>query len=519
MFEARARLVQEHFSLTMENASSIVQICHRLDGIPLAIELAAARVNILSTEQIAIRLIESFSLLTDGSRTRLPRHQALRASIDWSWNLLSQPEQILLRRLAVFVGGWTLEGAESVSAGDRVSKLDVLDLLDKLIEKSLVLFNSENERYRMLESVREYAFERLKDADEEENARNRHLKFYVALAEEAEPALLGKEQGSWMKRLHDEQENILAAYDWCNRSESKAEQAFRLLGGTRYYWAYAGLAKLGFGIYREALSKNNEAEKTLSAGLTHDGAAMCGIMLGDPLLSEHVEESINIFWAHKDYIRLGMALTRQAWWRVNLGHDSEAIRIYHDAIAIGRLVKDKRPISSALNNLAELYRMRGEYEKAAPLFEEALVIDREREDSTGIIVGLVNASKNALMQGSLDTVQSQLAEAARIAVEARLREYLQHTIEATAILRFSLGQHLEGARLFGAAAMELKTKGYKRDPSDEKFALYWSEKIRERLGEESYSKAMTEGGNLSYEEAMTETRAWLDEHRGEAAGS
>lgn len=507
LFDERARLLQKNFSLTMENAYSIAQICRRLDGIPLAIELAAARVNMFSTEQIAARLNESLNLLTRGNRTTLSRHQTIRASIDWSWKLLSESEQALLRRLAVFAGGWTLEGAEAVGTDE----MDVPDLLSNLVEKSLVLLNSGNERYRMLETVREFALERLKDAKEEETARNRHLDLFVAMAEEAEPKLFGREQGIWIKKLGDEQENLIAANDWCNSSNSRTALGFRLLGGIRYYWAYAGLAKLGFKMYCEALAKNTENKNTLGAGLTYDGASIYAVMLGDPLLSGLVEKSISIFQAHGDHVRLAMALTRKAWAQVNLGKRLEAIELYYEAITIGRQIDDKRPISSALNNLAELYSIDEEYEKATPLYEEALEIDREREDPTGIVLGLVNISRNALMQGKLDQVRSQLAEAARLADETHLREYLQFSIEATAILRFTLGGRLEGARLFGAAEMELKKKGYQLDPTDKKFSVFWAAKMRENLGEEDFSTAMNEGGKVSYEETIAETRKWLEE--------
>jgi predicted ATPase len=217
LFEERAGLVQQHFSLTIENVASIAQICQRLDGIPLAIELAAARVAQLSPQQIAERLNESFNLLTGGSRTALPRQQTIRASIEWSWNLLSDAERILLRRLSVFSGGWTLEGAEAVGA--NLGESAVFDLINSLVEKSLVLVQSGNERYRMLETVREYALERLRESGEEEQTRNLHLDFFVIMAEEAEPNLFGKEQGLWMKKLGEEQENILAANDWCARSK------------------------------------------------------------------------------------------------------------------------------------------------------------------------------------------------------------------------------------------------------------------------------------------------------------
>lgn len=510
LFEARARLVQGNFSLTLENASSITQICHRLDGIPLAIELAAARVNLLSTDQIAARLNESLNLLAKGSRTTLPRHQTLRASIDWSWNLLSESEQALLRRLAVFTGGWTLEGAEAVSADTSVNDVDIFHLLSNLVEKSLVSFNDEHERFHMLETIREYALERLREADEEESTRNRHLDFYVALAEQAEPELLGKQQGLWMIKLGAEQENIIAANDWCRQSTSRTERRLRLLGGTRYYWTYAGLAKLGFEIYSEALAGIADDNCTLAQGLTCDGAATYANMLRSPLLLDYAEKSISIFQAHRDYVRLAMAQTRKALWYVNRGNHAEAIAIYHEAIAIGRQTEDKRPVSAALNNMAELYRLDEEYEKAAPLYEEALAIDREREDLTGIVLGLVNHSRNTLMQGRYDKVRPQLAEAARIADETYLREYMQFILEATAVLQFMLGQHLKGSRLFGAAAMELRKKGYKPDPADKKFIEYWTGRMQETLGEANFSEAMTEGGKLSYEEVLTETRHWLE---------
>jgi predicted ATPase/DNA-binding SARP family transcriptional activator len=514
LFEERARLVQEKFSLTMDNASSIAQICRRLDGIPLAIELAAARVDMFSTEQIAARLNESFNLLTSGHRTTLPRHQTLRASVDWSWKLLSESERTLLRRLAVFAGGWTLGAAESVCAENGIEPQQVLNGMTQLAAKSLVVVNQESgreRRYRMLETIREYALERLKDSNEEEGTRNRHLDFYVAMADQAEPKLFGREQGLWMRKLSDEQENIITANDWCHHSKSRTEQGFRLLGGTRYYWVYAGLAKLGFKIYSEALAGNLEKKNTLAQGLIHDGISVYGEMLKDPSTPEHIEKSISIFQAYGDNVRLSMALSRKALWQTDLGNHAKAIKIYNQALSIGRQTGDNRPISSALNNMAELYRLDEEFEKAAPLYEEALGIDRDREDSTGIVLALVNLVRNELMQGVLDPVRSQLAEAARIADESLLIEYGQNAIEASAILRFAIGEHFQGARLYGAAEVELRKKGYQLAQPDEKFVLYWTTKMREILDEATFSAAMAEGAKLSYEAAMVETRKWLEE--------
>lgn len=258
---------------------------------------------------------------------------------------------------------------------------------------------------------------------------------------------------------------------------------------------------------------STNGQNTLARGLTHQGAGIYGQMLQDPSTLEHIEKSISIFQAQGNYIEMAIAVGRKALWHTESGNHAEAIRIYQEAIALSRQTIDRRPLSAALNNLAELYRTDQEYEKATPLYEESLRIDRERDDLTGVVLGLSNLAGNKLMQGKLDDVRSQLAEAARIADETYLREYMQFVIQGTAILRFRLGQHLEGARLFGAAAAELRRKEAKLDAAEEKFAEYWTTKIRETLGEEVFDEAMAEGGQLSYEEMVAETRNWLEERQ------
>lgn len=195
-----------NFALTLENTSYVAEICQCLDGIPLAIELAAAHVNTLSTEQIAARLNENFNILTSRGRLPLPRHQTLPASMDWSWDLLSDSECILLRRLSVFAGGWTLEAAEAVCRVEEIESDRMLDLLSHPVNKSLVVVEhtAEEFRYRLLETVRRYARERLVKAGEEENIRTRHLNYFVDLSKQAERALVGPTQVEWMIRLNDE---------------------------------------------------------------------------------------------------------------------------------------------------------------------------------------------------------------------------------------------------------------------------------------------------------------------------
>jgi predicted ATPase len=204
--------VQPAFRQNEASVRAVAEICRRLDGIPLAIELAAARVRAMSVEQIASRLDDRFHLLSRGDRTAFPRQQTLRALIDWSHELLDARERTLFRRLAVFAGGWTLEAAESVCEGDDIGGVDVMNLLAELVDKSLVVLEADGARYGFLETVRLYAEEWLARSGDEDRTRSRHLAYYLALAEGAAPELMGLEQAAVLQRLDLEHENILASH-------------------------------------------------------------------------------------------------------------------------------------------------------------------------------------------------------------------------------------------------------------------------------------------------------------------
>ncbi|HET7376330.1 MAG TPA: adenylate/guanylate cyclase domain-containing protein, partial [Anaerolineae bacterium] len=239
LFIERATIAKADFTLTHENAPFVAQICARLDGIPLAIELAAARVKVLSAEQIAARLDDRFRLLTGGSRTALPRQQTLRAMIDWSYSLLSEQEITLFRRLAVFVGGWTLEAAESV-CGEERNGADVLDLLTRLVDKSLVFIEESTGeiRYHRLETIRQYSREKFFETDEVEAVRDRHLDYYVQFAELADEKLKGGDQVVWQNRMSAEQDNLRAALDW--GLSRRPDSALRIAGAANLFWTAGG---------------------------------------------------------------------------------------------------------------------------------------------------------------------------------------------------------------------------------------------------------------------------------------
>jgi predicted ATPase/DNA-binding SARP family transcriptional activator len=274
LFTARASYSSRDFSLTSENARAVATICRRLDGIPLAIELAAARIGPLSAEQIARRLDGSLVLLTGGVRTVVPRHRTLRGALDWSHELLSGEEKKLFERLSVFAGGWTLEAAEAVGVGGSVAESEVLDLLSALVEKSLVVPKGSDEegvRYRLLEPVRQYAMEKLQQSGEIEAVRRRHAMWYLALAEAAEPELVGAEQEAWFRRLEAEHNNLRAALRWC-LDRGEPEFGLRLAGTLgREFWRVRGRLREGLGWLDAALEKGKDASPARARALACAG--------------------------------------------------------------------------------------------------------------------------------------------------------------------------------------------------------------------------------------------------------
>jgi len=294
LFVDRARAANSAFEVAPESAARVVEICNRLDGIPLAIELAAARVRALSVEKIAERLDDRFRLLTGGDQTALPRQQTLRASMDWSYELLSAPERILLCRLGVFAGGWTLEAAESVAGDGEVGQAGtVLELLTGLVEKSLVAPDFGGERYRLLETVRQYALEQLAQSGEADTIRGRHLAYYIDFASKARPELVGPEQVRWLERLDVERENLLSAHAWCAHAAEGQELGLRLVAMLKQYWQRRGLLGLAYGVMLEALARAPARSRPRCRTLFDAGQV--GYFLG--LYGEaraHLEESIAI---------------------------------------------------------------------------------------------------------------------------------------------------------------------------------------------------------------------------------
>jgi predicted ATPase len=258
LFLARARNRDPSFAFTPGNAQVVAEVCSKLEGIPLAIELAAARVGTLSLDQILERLEGSLELLTRGGRTAAPRQRTIRETLDWSHELLSERERKVFRRLSVFAGGWVLEASEVVVSDESIGQSEVLELLSGLVEKSLVIAELTAEsgavRYRLLDPIRQYALEKLEQSGETENVKRAHAEYFLALAEEAEPELIGPREAEWFQRLEEELDNVRAAFSWVSE-HGEAELCLRLTGALMSFWLTEGHYGEGRGWIEGALTQ------------------------------------------------------------------------------------------------------------------------------------------------------------------------------------------------------------------------------------------------------------------------
>lgn len=359
LFVERAQAVQSSFHLTAKNALAIAQICLRLDGIPLAVELAAARVKVFTPDQIAARLDDRFRLLTGGSRTALPRQQTLRALIDWSYDLLSEAERTLLCRLSAFVDGWTYEAAEAVCSGDGVEPFDVLDLLAHLVDKSLVTVDEADEanaRYRLLETIRQYARDKLLDSGQTSAVRDRHLDYFVHFGDEAYAHFFTAQQAEWSRQVRAEEDNVRAALEW--GMDQHPEAALHLSGRLSAYWQLMGYPSEGIrwlqlGLDRVAALPPVEGaearERQFNRAHAQLGLAALLVIVGDMVAAKHsAEESLPTwreFGARREW---GLALTMIGISTQFLGDVPTALASAKEAVVILRALAEPVSLAYAL---------------------------------------------------------------------------------------------------------------------------------------------------------------------------
>jgi predicted ATPase/class 3 adenylate cyclase len=416
LFIERARAVDPKFTLTAKNATAVAQICSRLDGIPLAIELAAARAGVFSAEQIAARLDDRFKLLTGGSRTALPRQQTLRAMIDWSHETLSEGERALFRRLSVFAGGWTFEAAEAVCAD-----LEVLDLLPQLVNKSLVMAEDEaaGKRYRFLETIRQYARDKLLEAGEAEEVRNLHMDYFLHLAERAGPMMDTAEMAMWTPVLEAEYDNSRAAFEWSLDHDVNA--SLRFVGSLGYFWFRRGHGAEGIQWAEEAFARarqlpvpqEGEAARQEMAVRTRalQATSFLYYSQGDSRGAvEMAEACIALARELGDRSVLGSALAMAGTAKAFTGDAAGAIAYAEEAIPLLRALGEELGLSMALGMMAQVMGMvKGDFKAAEALEQESLDVLNEGTHPWSTAMGYFASGRGAMFRGDYATARERFA--------------------------------------------------------------------------------------------------------------
>jgi predicted ATPase/DNA-binding SARP family transcriptional activator/DNA-binding CsgD family transcriptional regulator len=521
LFLDRARSRLPGFGLTEGNAGAVGRVCRKLEGIPLAIELAAGRMGALAVEQVAQRLEDSLNVLTGGSRTAESRQQTLRATLDWSHGLLSESERTLFGRLSVFAGGWTLEAAEEVCSGEGIGRGDVLDVLSRLVDKSLVVAEAGREvalRYRMLEPIREYALEKLGEGGATQRIRDRHVQCYLALAggagvEEADATELRRGRpAAWFGRMEDERDNFRAALSWSLDSEEetdgrRARLGLRLAVLLWWFWHTGDHQSEGRRYLERAASRTSaDSTTTRLRARALSGASWIALYQADYEASKaFAEECLVLYRRVGDEEGIASGLT-------DLGYS--ALLGQRDDIplpaVIGELMELKPKIKSP-NTIAYVLILEGivaasraDWERAVTLHEEALELFREIGDWQGTLACLGHLGLLALVQGDFERALRLQRESLRQGWDADYKVPIQTSLFVLACVAARLGQPVRAARVWGASEGMQEAYGVYPAPITHSLTDYevLLAAARAQLDEETWSAAWAEGKAVPLERAV-----------------
>jgi predicted ATPase/DNA-binding SARP family transcriptional activator len=542
LFVERAAAVQPGFALTKENAPALVEVCWRVDGIPLAIELAATRVKHLSVEQIAARLDDRFKLLSSGSRTAMPRQQTLKATIDWGFNLLTEQEQTLLRRLSVLAGGFELEAAEAVCADARMASPEILDLLASLVDKSFVIREARSQaaRYKMLQTIRQYAWDKLRDSGEIEVISHRHLEYFLTLAEQAESGIRGARGKESVTRLELELDNIRIALDWAWKAEP--ESGVRLAGALGWFWDVRGYWAEGrkvlhlalehradplkkwrakvlrweaqlvwrHGNYGEAIRLGEESRALYQELGNKKGVATSLRILGLILLTRgdlaearrYFQESLTLECELGDKRGMAATLHNLANVATSRGDYPEARRFHQESLLIKREIGDKRGIAGSLNGLGQIAIKQGEYAQACDIIQESLAIKQELGDRRGIAVSLLNLGTIAAGQGAYAEAHRFYQKNLTMMQELGDKLGIAECLETLADLARLQKEAERSSRLFGAAEALRERMGATLAPAE---CAEYERNVaaaRAALGDAAFGEAQAKGRAMTLEQAI-----------------
>jgi predicted ATPase/DNA-binding SARP family transcriptional activator/DNA-binding CsgD family transcriptional regulator len=549
LFVDRALYRPAAFALTSENAGAVAEVCRQLEGVPLAIELAAARVGVLAVEQISERLSASLKVLTGGGRTLTSRQRTLRGSLDWSHALLDEPEKRLFARLSVFTGGWTTEAAEAVCSGEGVDRDEVSDLLGALVGKSLVAARTGAEgavRYRMLEIIRQYAHEKLDESGESGETRGRHAAFFLALAEEAGPELEGPQQGPWAEHLEREHDNLRAALSWVLDRE-EGEMGLRFGAALWRFWYSRGY--LGEGIrwmgrvlagggptaerldtlegmgwlaqkrgdvdraratYEEMLELSRKSNDGGSVATALNSLGTLAASTGDNAQAKrYLEENLSVLErleeeGYQTTLNRHHAFNLLGLLALNEDRDpAQASALWKESLSLARETGDALRIGTSLCCLGYAAVLQGENKLATELCEEALAYADEHDDASEHILPetLINLGLAALGQGDYRRAISSFERALTVSQPAGRKSSLMNALEGMASLSAARETDTRAARLWGAAEAGRESTGIALPPGDRALHEPYLASTRSRLGEAKWEEALSEGRALSLDEA------------------
>ncbi len=543
LFVERAAAARPGFSLNSDNGAAVAVISRRLDGIPLAIELAASRVRAMSPDQLAARLDDRFALLTGGSRAALPRQQTLAAAMDWSYELLEGPEQTLLGRLSVFRGGFSMEAAEEVGAGGEVNRFEVFELLSRLVDKSLVVAEERGDemRYRLFETVRSYARTKLDAAPDGPEAAVRHAGFYLRMAEEAAAEMLGPAEAAWLKRLEADQDNLRAAIEWA-LDAGEAETALQFSWALMTYWVARGFSQEGLRLVDRALQSGQETDPLIRArGL--EVSAMLIRIYGDTVrASLLLEESERVFaelGAHHDQAiallriasttsargdhqraaglyaraaamleeagdRWGLAGCLEGQGQIALdGGDLEGARaLFAESLEVRRKLNHPRSIAQSLVALGSIALAEGEYEQAGGLLEEALALFKDVGSKYQMASTTMSLGQVECIHGDLDWADSLLTEATGLAVEASGSSMASSLLGSWALLARRRGSLAQAIGLWAAEDAHHRALGLQRDVLFRRLHETELQALEAGVPADEYQQAWDSGASLGWVAAI-----------------
>lgn len=520
LFAARARAANAAFVLDKRNAAVVASICQRLDGMPLAIELAAARTRMLSVEQIAARLDDRFHLLTTGSRTAPARHQTLQDALDWSYDLLSEPERRLFEQLGIFAGGFALEAVEDVCGSSGLPRDQILDLLTQLVDKSLVLAEGghDDARFRLLETIRQYALKRLTERGALAEARDRHLDYFLRLTERAEPELQGADQTAWFNRLERELANLRAATEWAMtlgpRMNERTAAGLRSASALLSFWDSRGYAHEGIERLNRLLA---QAERLQLSDQAHAKAlhTLGALYWGRGRHAEaqaRLERALALGRALGDQHVVAHALRMLGSVNIGQGHADVGIGLLEQSIVIWRAlgVDGRYGLGWSLTALGGAALLRGEYDRARGCLEEAERLFEQSGNTNYLAYVRRRLSQVAVRQGDLERATALCKDSLRLNLQVSSQRGIAANLATFASVAQARGQPLVAARLYGAVSALLDELGERLTPVDEAELQSNRAEARADLGaaafDAAFDKGQTQPLNLIVAEALAFTQ-------------